>query len=169
MTSGVTRPGLLLSFRDVLVAQLHRNAAELELKEIGIQEVDRLTPAVIYDATDFETLRDEFIALFGELGRIRDLEREVIHPRARAETPIDPCIKIRRQARYIIRFHERDEFALADVEEGMANSATGFDLNRLTDNGWKAKHVFVEVERGVHVVGRYANVMDASIHDVRLS
>ena len=68
------------------------------------------------------------------------------------------------EAGHVVRLHEGDEFAFADVEERVPDRATGLGLDGFTDDRRKAEHVLVEIEGALHVVGRQADMTDSLIH-----
>ena len=119
----------------------------------ALQRADRLAAKAISagfrwsdDAGAFAKLTEEV----AELEATR-LEGEVDHAARKAEALVDPGVVVVRDRLDALPIHERDQLAVARVEEDVPDLAALGDLQDVTAHGREAEHSGVERERRVHV------------------
>src|SRR5262249_10263972 len=101
-------------------------------------------PAVIDDVADREALGAQLVAL-GDQGGLRvSLEGEMVEGGRNAQPAINAGIVVRRHARYVARFHERQKLIASDVEEDMSQPTTLADERRVGNRRLEAENVLVE-------------------------
>jgi hypothetical protein len=147
----------------VVVVQVAREAAVLELNAVRVLEVDGLGPIVVDHVRHIDALGKELVALLREPGFRARLEGEVIEDARHAEATVDSRIVVRRHARDAARLHEGDELIVPGIEEDVADLPALRDLDDVAAHRLEPEDGFIEVAGRVEVQRGEAEVRKAFV------
>jgi UDP-MurNAc hydroxylase len=133
-------------------------AAEFELNAIRIEEEDRFRVAQIDGFAHIDPLALKAFSTQFEIFERRDFERKVIHAARHTEGGVDAGVVVCWNTRDVLRLHEDNKLVITRVEIDHAKRAAGGDARQVMNNRRKAQHIFIELDRCVHLVRGHADM-----------
>ncbi len=145
----------------VVLGELAHGRAILEQQAVGIAEVNRAAPLVVDHRRHVDAAADQRFAFGLEFLHVVAPEGEVIESARQALRAVDVGRPLLRDARHLLRAHERDQRAVAGVEEDMLDASALGWLDDVGPRDLPAELGGVELDGPIEVEGREAEVMHA--------